>query len=115
MKLEGRCAIITGGGRGIGRAVARAFAREGARVALCSRTAAEVERVADELRREFKSEVTHGVCDVSNPADVAGFCRSAFDAFGRGPDILVNNAGIAESAPVTKTSDELWRRHIEIN
>jgi NAD(P)-dependent dehydrogenase (short-subunit alcohol dehydrogenase family) len=37
------------------------------------------------------------------------------ERFGGGPDILVNNAGVAESAPLTKTPDEMWRRHIEIN
>jgi NAD(P)-dependent dehydrogenase (short-subunit alcohol dehydrogenase family) len=35
--------------------------------------------------------------------------------FGRGPDILVNNAGIAESAPLAKTGDDLWHRHLAIN
>ncbi len=115
MKLEGRTAIITGGGRGIGRAVAHAFAREGARVALCARTSSEVERVAEEVRGEFKADALHGVCDVSDPADVVKFCRAVSAAFGRPVDILVNNAGIAESAPLAKTSDELWRRHVEIN
>jgi NAD(P)-dependent dehydrogenase (short-subunit alcohol dehydrogenase family) len=37
------------------------------------------------------------------------------ETFGRGPDILVNNAGIAESAPLTKTTDDLWHRHLAIN
>jgi NAD(P)-dependent dehydrogenase (short-subunit alcohol dehydrogenase family) len=40
---------------------------------------------------------------------------SVKEAFGRGPDILVNNAGIAESAPLLKTTDELWHRHLSIN
>ena len=116
MKLSGRLALITGGGRGIGRAIAHAFAREGARLALCARTAGEVERVAEEVRREFHAEVMCGVCDVSEPAGVAQFFRAVSDAFGqRGADILVNNAGIAESAPFTKTDDQLWRRHLEIN
>lgn len=115
MRLKGRTAIVTGAGRGIGRAIALAFAREGAHLALCSRTADEVARVADEARRSFNVEVMNDVCDVSDPADVSEFVRAAFNAYGREADILVNNAGVAESAPVAKTGDELWRRHIEIN
>ncbi|MDQ3685373.1 MAG: SDR family oxidoreductase [Acidobacteriota bacterium] len=115
MKLSGKTALITGGGRGIGRAIALAFAREGAHLALCSRTATEVGRVADEIRRDFRVNVMEDVCDVSDPADVAEFFRAAFNAYGREADILVNNAGIAESAPLVKTDDELWQRHLAVN
>lgn len=115
MKHKGKIALITGSGRGIGRAIALAFAREGASVALCSRTGEEVERVADEIRHEFRVNVMHDVCDVSDPQDVAEFFLATFNAFGREPDILVNNAGIAESAPLQKTDDELWARHLAVN
>jgi NAD(P)-dependent dehydrogenase (short-subunit alcohol dehydrogenase family) len=91
------------------------FAREGAKIALCSRTSAEVERVADELRNEFSSDVMYDVCNVADPQDVEKFFLSAFNAFGRGPDILINNAGVAESAPLLKTTDEFWHRHLSIN
>ena len=115
MKLSNRIAVITGGGRGIGRAIARAFAQEGARIGLCSRTAAEVERVTDEIRERFKVDTFYDVCDVSDSADVAEFFIAAGNAFERSPDILVNNAGIAESAPISKTDDALWQKHLAIN
>lgn len=115
MKLAGRIAIITGAGRGIGRAIALAFAREGASVSLCSRTGEEVERVAEEIRRDTGSEVMHDVCDVSDPAEVKEFFLATHKAFHRGADILVNNAGVAESAKLADTSDEFWRRHIAVN
>jgi NAD(P)-dependent dehydrogenase (short-subunit alcohol dehydrogenase family) len=41
--------------------------------------------------------------------------KQAQQSFGRSPDILVNNAGIAESAPITKTDDALWQKHLAIN
>lgn len=115
MKLDGKLALITGGGRGIGRAIALAFAREGASVALVARTASEVERVADEIKREAGVETMHATCDVSNVADVARVFREVDQTFGRACDILINNAGIAESAPLLKTDDELWQRHLAIN
>jgi NAD(P)-dependent dehydrogenase (short-subunit alcohol dehydrogenase family) len=116
MRLEGRVALITGAGRGIGRAVALAFAREGASLALCARTGEGVARVADEARREFRVEVTSGVCDVSDPGGVREFFRAAREALGRRPpDILVNNAGVADSSKFAETSDEFWRRHLDVN
>ena len=115
MRLKNRLALITGGGRGIGRAIALAFAREGAQVALCSRTATEVERVADEIRERFTRDVMYGVCDVSDPDDVKEFFLATWNEFEKNPDILVNNAGIAESAPLVKTDNELWQRHLAIN
>ena len=115
MRLEGKIALITGGGRGIGRAVALAFAREGASVAVVSRTAGEVERVAAEVREQCGVETMHATCDVSDAGEVARVVALVAETFGRGCDILVNNAGIAESAPVTKTDDAHWRRHLAIN
>lgn len=115
LKLKDRVALITGGGRGIGRAIAFAFAREGAKLALCSRTAEEVERVADEIRKELRVEVMTDVCDVSDPEDVKEFFLATYNAFERHADILVNNAGVAKSAPVVKTTDELWHTHLAIN
>jgi NAD(P)-dependent dehydrogenase (short-subunit alcohol dehydrogenase family) len=116
MRLAGRRAFVTGGGRGIGRAVAHAFAREGARVVVAARTAAEVERVAGEIRAEAGGQAAvRAVCDVSDSDSVAAAFATARAFFGAGPDVLVNNAGIAESAKVTDTSDEFWRRHLAVN
>ncbi|MCA1557019.1 MAG: SDR family oxidoreductase [Acidobacteria bacterium] len=114
-KLDGKVALITGGGRGIGRAIALMFAREGANIALCSRTGDEVGRVADEIRQEFSVDVESDVCDVSDPQAVAEFFLATYNAFGRNPDILINNAGVAESAPLLKTTDEFWHKHLAIN
>jgi len=115
LRLKDKIALVTGGGRGIGRAVALAFAREGASVAVVARTSAEVERVAAELRDECGVQTMHATCDVADAESVARAFASLAETFGRGADILVNNAGIAESAPVTRTDDAHWRRHIAVN
>jgi 3-hydroxybutyrate dehydrogenase len=114
LKLKDKTALITGGGRGIGRAIALAFAREGARVALVARTAQQVEEVADEIRATCDTEAISAVCDVADAASVARAFAGVAERFG-GVDILVNNAGIAESAPLVKTSDELWQRLLAVN
>jgi 3-hydroxybutyrate dehydrogenase len=115
MKLKDRIALITGGGRGIGRAVAFAFAREGASVVVAARTEEQVDRAALDIKDECQVEAIAVVCDVANVESVHQAFASVTEKFGRGPDIVVNNAGIAESAPLTKTDDELWARHLAIN
>ena len=116
MRLADRTAFITGGGRGIGRAVALAFAREGARVFVVARTTAEVERVAAEIRAELgERAATHAVCDVADPRSVEEAFAAAREFFGGPIDVLVNNAGVADSSKFTETSDEFWRRHLDIN
>jgi 3-hydroxybutyrate dehydrogenase len=114
MKLRDRIALITGGGRGIGRAIAIAFAQEGAQVAVAARTFEQVEEVAREVD-QFSTNALPVVCDVSDVSSVEKLFERVRERFGRGPDIMVNNAGIAESAPLTKTSDELWHRILGVN
>ena len=108
--LKGRCALVTGGGRGIGRAAALDLARAGARVAVGARTLAEVESVAGELRA-LGTEAIAVACDVARLDDVRGaFARARAEL---GPvDILVAGAGVAPSAPLVRTSDEMWRQAI---
>ena len=108
--LNGKSALITGGGRGIGRAIALEFARRGARVAVAARTGEQVEQVAAEIG----SNAIALVCDVSDPESVQRMFSDMRERFGNA-DILVNNAGIAESATLVNTTDELWHRHISIN
>ncbi len=115
MKLQDRIVLITGGGRGIGRAIALAFARQGAQVAIAARTLEQVQQVAREIVDQFQTNALPTVCDVSNVQSVQRLFASVTETFGRGPDILVNNAGIAESAPLTKTDDDLWHRHLATN
>jgi NAD(P)-dependent dehydrogenase (short-subunit alcohol dehydrogenase family) len=115
MQLHNRIALITGGGRGIGRAIAHAFAREGAAVAVAARTQAQVENVAKELADQFQVQAIAIACDVSDGNSVTAMFGKVSETFGHGPDILVNNAGIAESALLTRTGDDLWRRIQGIN
>src|SRR5687767_10354765 len=91
--LNGKIALITGGGRGIGRAIALAFAQQGARIAVAARTSEQVEHVAAEIGNGAIAVV----CDVSDPDSVARMFEQTRKRLGD-VDILVNNAGIAESA-----------------
>jgi NAD(P)-dependent dehydrogenase (short-subunit alcohol dehydrogenase family) len=113
--LKNRLALITGGGRGIGRAIALAFAREGAQIAVAARTLDQVNRVAEEIERQYHSKALALVCDVADSSSVKNMFATLTQNFDRHADIMVNNAGIAESATLVKTTDEVWHRHLNIN
>jgi len=111
MKLEGRTAIVTGAGRGLGRAIALAMSREGARTAIISRTADELEEVA----RQMKGENIVFAGDVSNQQDVARMVRKTKERFS-GIDILVNNAGVIGPVRfVEDADDQSWLKTLDIN
>lgn len=88
--LEGKVAIVTGAGRGIGRAIAMGYAREGAKVVVASRTAATVEKVAQEIRDEG-GEAIGVACDVGHRDQVFACVQKAVNTYGS-VHILVNNA-----------------------
>ncbi len=113
MSLEGRGAVVTGGGRGIGRAVATSLAENGARVVVCARSEDEIESVAEELRA--KGFDVHAVrCDVADEDSVGAMATEATARLGT-VDILVNNAGIALSNPVKRIPLAEWNRIIAVN
>jgi NAD(P)-dependent dehydrogenase (short-subunit alcohol dehydrogenase family) len=90
-RLDGRAAWITGGGRGIGRAIALEMAREGARVAVSSRTRAELDGVVGEIEALGRGGLAV-VADAMSLEQTNDAARAILDVFGQ-LDILVNNAG----------------------
>lgn len=114
MKLKDKVAIITGGGRGIGKAVALAYAREGAKLALCARTGAEVEQTVEELHA-LKAAAEGWTCDVTLEEGVKEFVVNAYKKFGR-IDVLINNAGVmTRPVPMTELDVKKWDYTIAVN
>src|SRR5271170_4221622 len=90
--LQGRVAIVAAASRGLGRAVAEELAREGANVAICARTASEVEQAAAHIHNSTGQGVFHQPVDVTNSAAVSHFVAAVEAQFGR-IDICVTNSG----------------------
>jgi 3-hydroxybutyrate dehydrogenase len=113
MKPVTRTAIVTGGGRGIGAAIAIALARRGIKVAVAARSARELERTTDLIRAAGGDAIAISA-NVALPNEVERVVVETGRRLGA-PDILVNNAGLAESAPLARTDDALWDRHLATN
>ncbi len=101
MRLSGKSAIVTGGGRGIGRAVCETFAREGCRVLVTDIDVGNAAEVAEAINKAG-GQATYRLLDVSNEDEVAATVKEAVDAFGR-LDIMINNAGVGGGAGWDKT------------
>src|SRR3989304_5865911 len=113
MRLEGRTAIVTGGGRGIGEAIALALAREGCSLAVPDVIVPNAEKVAEQIRSLGRDALAMH-CDITDPQSVENAFVQVDQRWGK-LDILVNNAGVAHSDLVVKTSLETWRRMLDVN
>jgi meso-butanediol dehydrogenase / (S,S)-butanediol dehydrogenase / diacetyl reductase len=112
MKLEGKVALITGGGAGIGAAIAERFVTEGAKVCITGRRQKMLDQVAGSLPGG-----TVATCsgDVSKYGDVKRMVEATL-AFGGKLDVLVNNAGIEQMpAGVADIDPDVWQRLIDVN
>lgn len=109
MTMAFRHALVTGGGTGIGRAIAEALAAAGVEVTICGRRIEALEAVARDNPR------LHAMtADVTDEASVAALYEQAAAARGAF-DIVVANAGMGSSAPVHRTSLDLWNQTLNVN
>jgi NAD(P)-dependent dehydrogenase (short-subunit alcohol dehydrogenase family) len=108
MRLEGKVAIVSGGGTGIGAAATRRFAREGAKVVVTGRRAEPLREVA----AETACRVVAG--DTADDHHVREAVAAAVDEFG-GLDIVVANAGLGFGGAAVDVDDERWGRTLDVN
>lgn len=112
--LKGKVAVVAGASQGLGRAIAEELAAEGARVALCARTAAKVEAAANEIRQRTGSEVLGVAADVTQAAEVERFVEAAATRWGT-VHIAVANAGGPPAKSFDQTTAEEWQQAVELN
>src|SRR5258708_24147453 len=106
--LKGRVAIVAAASTGLGRAVARELSKEGAKVAICARTAQALAKTAGEIKGETGGEILHQAVDVRNEAEVNHFVSAVEGRFGK-IDICVTNSGGPPSKLFAETRTEEWR------
>lgn len=105
-----RTSIVTGGAKGIGLAITRALVADGMHVLISGRDREALESVSAELG----DAVSHTVCDLRNPADIAELFDCAQAEFGE-LFLLVNNAGLGRFGPFEDTSLEDWEEIMDVN
>ncbi|MEO7765803.1 MAG: glucose 1-dehydrogenase [Ferruginibacter sp.] len=92
-KLSGHVALIIGGNRGLGLSMARAVAEAGAAISIAARDEKTNEKAATELQTDYKSDVIHHHCDVTDEQSIKDVVEKTVARFGK-IDILINSAGI---------------------
>jgi NAD(P)-dependent dehydrogenase (short-subunit alcohol dehydrogenase family) len=111
--FSGRLVVITGGGSGIGRATALAFARRGAQIVVCDIDLDTARRTAELAGRSGLAGHARKA-DVSDGTAMETLAAEVISAHGV-PDILVNNAGIGHYGTFLETTEDEWRRVLDVN
>ena len=111
MQLEGKVALITGGGTGIGAGVAKRFVEEGAKICITGRRREKLDEIAASLPGDSVTVVTGSCCAED---DAQKMVEAALGIKGR-IDILVNNAAIERNKSVVDMDPAVWREMLENN
>ncbi len=112
-QLDGKVAIVTGGGSGIGKGIARAYAEEGCAVVIAGRNAQRLDAVAEELRATG-STIVPIPTNVTDEAQVKALFAQTMKQFGR-LDIVVNSSGAFDGGPIDEISLDAWNNVIGAN
>jgi NAD(P)-dependent dehydrogenase (short-subunit alcohol dehydrogenase family) len=111
MKLQGKVALVTGGGTGIGKAIAERFVNEGAQICISARRGDMLEQVAANLPA---GSVVTCQGDMAQAEDIERMVAATVD-FGGKLDVLVNNAGMSAQGPVHELDPAVWQQVMAVN
>ena len=112
-QLDGKVAIVTGGGSGIGKGIAKAFADEGCSVVIAARNSDRLDAAAAELSNGGGTVISIPT-DVTSEEQMISLFAKTMDQFGK-LDVLVNNSGAFDGGPVEELTMDQWQKEIDVN
>ncbi len=112
LELRDKVAIVGGASKGLGRACAEVLAEEGARLVMCSRTTADLEKAAQEIRGKTGAEVLAFAGDLEKYEAVEALIAAAIERYGR-LDVLVSNSGGPPLADAVGATEEQWATAVQ--
>ena len=112
LELEGKVAIIGGASKGLGRACAEVLAQEGVKLTICSRTEADLQQAAEEIRRDTKTEIMEFPGNLDNNSTIIDLVAATVERFGR-LDIMVNNSGGPPLARAATAGEAEWETAVQ--
>ena len=112
MKLDGKVAIIVGGGRNVGEGVAHRFVKEGAKLCVFDADKGRAESVVSALKAK-SADAMYVLGNVAQPEDAQKLVRSTVERWGK-VDILVNCAAISDRKGLLELPDEQWRETLNV-
>ncbi|SIS49015.1 SDR family oxidoreductase [Salimicrobium flavidum] len=113
-QMNGKTAVITGGGRGLGAQMAEGLAEAGANVVLCSRKLETCEEKASELKERYEVKTLAIACDVTDEESVKEVIGQVEEEFGS-LDVLINNSGATWGAPALEMPMEAFQKVMNVN
>jgi NAD(P)-dependent dehydrogenase (short-subunit alcohol dehydrogenase family) len=113
-RLEGKIAVVTGGGTGLGRALVLALAERGADVAFSFRASSSGAREAESAARARGRRVFTARADATRPGEIAAFVEQAASEMG-GLDLLVNNVGVFRKVPLGELTEDVLDEAYAVN
>jgi len=112
--LNGKVALVTGGGRGLGKFIASGLAEAGANVVIASRKMKNLDDTAKELAKSYNTQIFPIACDLAKENDIDNMVNQVIEKFSH-IDILVNNAGATWGAPTLEFPLNRWDQVFNIN
>jgi 3-oxoacyl-[acyl-carrier protein] reductase len=112
LELQDKVAIVGGASKGLGRACAEVLAQEGVKVAMCSRTQADLDQAAAEIRNTTDADILVFAGDLDKPETIRDLIATTVDRFGR-LDIMVNNSGGPPLARAHNATEAQWETAVQ--
>jgi len=113
-RLDGKTAIVTGGGRGLGEQMAHALAESGANIVICSRKLDACEKVAKEIHEKYGVQTLALPCNISDKKQIEEVVQKVVEQF-QSIDLLVNNSGMSWQSSIFDMEEDKWDKVMNTN